>query len=76
MDYEKGDIMNEVNFAKAVQYLELGYIIQSTLSDIKIKKMQNNYYYSFLERPEWVLCIDNEQLFRIGEIKNTWYIHR
>jgi hypothetical protein len=66
--------MNGENFVKAVQYLEAGYIIQSSLSDIKIKKIQNNYYYSFEERTEWKLCEDNYHLFRTGEIKNTWYI--
>lgn len=68
--------MHEENFAKAVQYLELGYVIQSVFSDIKIKKVENNYYYcfSYHKNAEWRVCNDNEELFKIGEIKNNWHI--
>ncbi|MDT8718255.1 hypothetical protein IAI10_16430 [Clostridium sp. 19966] len=72
--------MHEESFVKAIQYLEFGYVIQSSLSDIRIKKINNNYYYCFEVHPnnysEWKFCDDNQELFRIGEIKNAWYISK
>lgn len=70
--------MNEEEFIKAIRYLELGYVIQSSFSDTTIKKEDGNYYSCFEicngKYSNWILCQDDSQLFRVAEIKNTWYI--